>query len=78
MARPLSNDLRERVVSAIQSGETSRAVCPRERSGVWRCYSRSAIARLVRSRLTAWAGTGRACWSRIAPSSLSGLVRSRR
>ena len=29
MARPLSNDLRERVVSAIQSGETSRAVAAR-------------------------------------------------
>jgi transposase len=29
MVRPLSNDLRERVVAAVQAGETSRAIAAR-------------------------------------------------
>ena len=74
MARPLSNDLRERVVAAVASGESCRAVASRFGVAVSSVVKWS--QRYRGDRLGGAGQDGRPSqarsWSRIAPSSWSG------
>ena len=77
MTRPLSNDLRERVVAAVLAGETCRSVA--KRFGVaassvvkWSQRHRATGSGARRAR---WVGIASACSSRIAPSSWGGSLR---
>jgi transposase-like protein len=78
MTRPLSNDLRKRVVAAVAKGESCRSVALRFGVAVSSVVSgRSAIVRPVRLRPARCADTASACSSRIVPSSRNGSARRR-
>lgn len=76
MTRPLSLDLRERVVASVLAGESCRSVA--ERFGV---AVSSVVKWAQRQRATGsvvparWAATASLCSIRTAPSSSSGSLR---
>ncbi|CDX35466.1 hypothetical protein MPLDJ20_20205 [Mesorhizobium plurifarium] len=75
MMRPLSDDLRERVVAAVLSGESRRSAAKRFGISV-----SAAVKLLQRHRATGsiapgkMGGTANGRWSRIEPSSWSGSI----
>jgi hypothetical protein len=78
MTRPLSNDLRERVVIAVETGESCRSVAERFGVAVSSVVSgRSAIARPARLPPARWADTASRYWSHIGLSLWNGLSRHR-
>ncbi|WP_245455091.1 helix-turn-helix domain-containing protein [Mesorhizobium sp. M9A.F.Ca.ET.002.03.1.2] len=78
MTRPLSNDLRGRVVAAVAAGESCRSVAERFGVAVSSVVKWSQRYRATGSvRRPRWAGIANGFWSRIAPSSWSGSTRPR-
>lgn len=78
MAAPLSNDLRQRVVAAVLSGESSRAVAARFEIAVSSVVKWSQRYRATGSVPPGKMGGHRnVFWSHIAASSLSGSIRTR-
>jgi transposase len=79
MTRPYSNDLRERVVSAVEAGETCRAVSARFGVSVSTVVKWSQRYRRTGSVVPGQMGGHRAhgFWSRIGLSSWAGSAGSR-
>lgn len=76
MSRPLSNDLRERVVAAVSGGESCRAVAARFGVAVSSVVKWSQRHRATGSVAPGkMAGTASRCWNLIALSSRSGSAR---
>ena len=76
MTAPLSNDLRERVVTAVLSGESCRSVAARfgvAVSSVVKWSQRYRTPGLL--HLTSWVGTVSPFWNHIVTSSSSGSIR---
>jgi transposase len=78
MVRPLSNDLRKRVVAAVSKGESCRSAALRFGVAVSSVVKWSQRYRATGSvKPAGWAGSASLCWIRMATSSRSGSGRPR-